>query len=55
MSLANKALFVIERSLNEDLNLDEIAARCGVSRFHLCAAFGRISAFRRSAMCADGG
>ena len=41
MSLANKALFVIERSLDEDLSLDEIAARCGVSRFHLAHAFGR--------------
>ena len=41
MSLANKALFVIERSLNEDLGLEEIAARCGVSRFHLAHAFGR--------------
>jgi AraC family transcriptional regulator len=48
MSLANKALFVIERSLNEELSLDEIAARCGVSRFHLCATFGR--AFGISAM-----
>jgi len=41
MSLANKALFVIERSLDEDLSLYEIAARCGVSRFHLAHAFGR--------------
>ena len=40
MSLANKALFVIERSLDEDLDLDEIAARCGVSRFHLAHVFG---------------
>ena len=41
MSLATRCLFVIERSLDDDLTLDEIAQRCGVSRFHLTHAFGR--------------
>lgn len=40
MSLTNKALFVIERNLNRDLSLGEIADRCAVSRFHLAHAFG---------------
>lgn len=40
MSLTNKALFVIERNLDRDLSLGEIAERCGVSRFHLAHAFG---------------
>lgn len=40
MSLTNKALFVIERNLNRDLSLAEIAKNCDVSRFHLAHAFG---------------
>jgi AraC family transcriptional regulator len=40
MSLTNKALFVIERNLNRELSLGEIAERCKVSRFHLAHAFG---------------
>ncbi|HEY5337282.1 MAG TPA: AraC family transcriptional regulator [Rhizomicrobium sp.] len=40
MSLTNKALFIIERNLNRDLSLAEIAKNCGVSRFHLAHAFG---------------
>ena len=40
MSLTNKALFVVERNLHSNLRLDEIAASCGVSRFHLSHAFG---------------
>lgn len=40
MSLTNRALFVIERNLNRDLSLGEIAERCNVSRFHLAHAFG---------------
>jgi AraC family transcriptional regulator len=40
MSLTNKALFVIERNLNRDLTLTEIAKNCDVSRFHLAHAFG---------------
>lgn len=40
MSLTNKALFVIERNLNQDLSLEQIARHCAVSRFHLAHAFG---------------
>jgi AraC family transcriptional regulator len=40
MSGTNKALFVIERNLDRDLTLDQIAKRCDVSRFHLAHAFG---------------
>jgi AraC family transcriptional regulator len=40
VSLTNKALFVIERNIDRDLTLGEIAERCGVSRFHLAHAFG---------------
>jgi len=40
MSLANKALFVIERNLTRDLSLEQIAKYCDVSRFHLAHAFG---------------
>jgi AraC family transcriptional regulator len=40
MSLANKALFVIERNLHRDLSLEQIARYCDVSRFHLAHAFG---------------
>jgi AraC family transcriptional regulator len=40
MSVTNKALFVVERNLRSNSGLDEIAASCGVSRFHLSRAFG---------------
>ena len=40
MSVPNKALFVIERNLNRDLTLEQIARYCDVSRFHLEHAFG---------------
>jgi AraC family transcriptional regulator len=40
MSLTNKALFVIDRNLDRELSLGEIAERLGVSRFHLAHAFG---------------
>ena len=40
MSVTNKALFVIERNLNRELSLVEIAKACDVSRFHLAHAFG---------------
>lgn len=40
MSLTNRALFVIERNLNRDLSLGDIAKACDVSRFHLAHAFG---------------
>lgn len=40
MSVTNKALFVIERNLNREFTLAEIAKACDVSRFHLAHAFG---------------
>src|SRR5215469_5752402 len=40
MSLINRALFTIERNLNQDLSLGGIADVCGVSRFHMAHAFG---------------
>lgn len=40
MSLTNKALWVIERNLDQDLTLGEIAQACDVSRYHLAHAFG---------------
>jgi AraC family transcriptional regulator len=40
MNLANKALWTIERNLDRDLDLGEIARSCGVSRYHLAHAFG---------------
>ena len=43
MSLTNKALFVIERNLDRELSLAEIAGACGVSRFHLAHAFGEVT------------
>lgn len=40
MSLTNKALWVIERNLDQDLTLGTIAKACEVSRYHLAHAFG---------------
>lgn len=40
MSLTNKALWAIERNLNRELTLSELADNCEVSRFHLAHAFG---------------
>ena len=40
MTLANTALWVIERNLDRALTLGEIADSCGVSRYHLAHAFG---------------
>jgi AraC family transcriptional regulator len=40
MNLTNKALWTIERNLNRDLSLSEIADACGVSNTHLAHAFG---------------
>src|SRR3974377_1255576 len=40
MSLTNKALWVIERNLNQDLSLGEIAERCEVPHYQLAHAFG---------------
>ena len=47
MSLTDKALFAIERNLNRELSLGEIAERVGVSRFHLAHAFGEQGASGR--------
>jgi AraC family transcriptional regulator len=41
MSVTRKALFVIERNHNRDLALEEIAAACGVTKYHLAHAFGQ--------------
>jgi AraC family transcriptional regulator len=40
MSLTNKTLWIIERNLNRDLTLGNIAEAAGVSRYHLAHAFG---------------
>jgi AraC family transcriptional regulator len=40
MSLTNKAIWVIERNLNQPLTLGELADACGVSSYHLAHAFG---------------
>jgi AraC family transcriptional regulator len=40
MSLANRALFTIERNLRAELSLAGIAETCNVSRYHLAHAFG---------------
>ena len=38
-SLAQTALWYIETNLRKELDLDEIAAAAGVSRYHMCRAF----------------
>src|ERR1700677_4690866 len=48
MSLTNRALWVIERNLHQELTLAAIAQACEVSRYHLAHAFG--SATGRSVM-----
>lgn len=40
MSVADKALWIIERNLREPISLISIAQSCGVSRSHLANAFG---------------
>jgi|SRR5579871_4386568 len=40
MSIANKAVWVIERNSGRELSLSGIAQACGVSRSHLANAFG---------------
>ena len=40
MSLSNRALWIIDRNLERDLTLGQIAAACFVSRHHLAHAFG---------------
>ena len=43
MSLADKALWVIERNSSRELTLGSVAAACNVSRSHLANAFGTAS------------
>lgn len=43
MSIADKALWVIERNSSQQLTLNSIAAACNVSRSHLANAFGTAS------------
>ena len=40
MSLANRALWTIDRNLTGELSLGAVAGACGVSRYHLAHAFG---------------
>ncbi len=40
MSLANRALWTIDRNLTNELTLGSVAEACGVSRSHLAHAFG---------------
>jgi AraC family transcriptional regulator len=40
MSLTNRALWIIDRNLERDLSLGDIAVACSVSRHHLAHAFG---------------
>src|SRR5882724_413221 len=40
MSLANRALWTIDRNLTDELSLGSVAENCGVSRYHLAHAFG---------------
>jgi AraC family transcriptional regulator len=43
MSIADQALWIIERNSSQQLTLNAIAAACGVSRSHLANAFGTAS------------
>jgi AraC family transcriptional regulator len=45
MNSTNKALWYIETHLAEEIGLDEVAAACGVSRFHLTRAFGAATGY----------
>lgn len=40
MSVADRALWIMERNSSRSLSLSDIAESCGVSRSHLAAAFG---------------
>jgi AraC family transcriptional regulator len=40
MSIADRAIWIIERNSGLSLTVDAIAERCGVSRSHLASAFG---------------
>jgi AraC family transcriptional regulator len=39
MSLAAKAVWMIERNFGNELSLSDVADACGVSKFHLARAF----------------
>lgn len=41
MSLTQQALWILERNSANNLELDDVAAACGVSRYHLAHAFAR--------------
>jgi AraC family transcriptional regulator len=41
MSLTQQALWMLERNSATNLELDDVASACGVSRFHLAHAFAR--------------
>ncbi|THD57475.1 AraC family transcriptional regulator [Phenylobacterium sp.] len=41
MSVVERATWVIERNLTQELTLESLAQACGVSRFHLSHAFGQ--------------
>ena len=43
--LTNKALWTIERHLDQSLTLNDLARACGVSQFHLAHAFGQATGF----------
>lgn len=45
MSLANKALFVVERNLSAAISLSWVADQCDASPFHLVRAFGEATGF----------
>lgn len=45
MSLAKRALWVIERQLGRPLTLAAVAASCGVTRHHLAHAFGEATGY----------
>jgi len=45
MTLADKAIWLIERNLDRPLSLLQIAESCGVSRYHLAHAFGESTGF----------
>jgi AraC family transcriptional regulator len=45
MSLTRKALWMIERNLDQPLTLGDIAAACGGSKYHLAHAFGAATGY----------
>lgn len=45
MRAAGKVLWFVESNFRKDIGLDEIAAACGVSRFHMCRGFAAATGF----------